>query len=564
MNRRDSLHTLLCAAGIPLITGCTTPAHLFAPPRAGAGAVPANSPTNSPATPAQLSTASVSGGDTPPPLPREFRAAWVASVANIDWPSQRGLSVGALKEEITRIVEAAASLKLNALIVQMRPAGDALYASALEPWSEYLTGEQGRAPEGGFDPLRSWIELAHARGIAIHVWFNPYRAQHPSAKTPLHATHLARRVPEAVVRYGEYLWMDPAHPAAREHSLAVIADVVRRYEIDGVHIDDYFYPYPIETTAADGKKTETPFPDDAQWSAYVLRGGNLTRADWRRSHVDLFVEQLYALVKREKPWVRVGISPFGIGRPDRRPPGIVGFSQYDKLYADVERWLEKGWLDYLAPQLYWPIAQSAQAFEPLLQYWIGQNPKGRHMWPGLYTSRVGGAERDPWPVEEITNQLALIKRYANADGHIHFSMKPLLENRNGIADALRGMFASAAVVPSAPWLDARMPPPPVLRRSPYMPSREEIAKKFPNDKTIDAYEISIDQSAQARELTTHAALWTRVEGQWRFSTVPLGHANSVLIPIERDQLRPDLFVASALSKTGVESQRVVLKVSPRP
>jgi uncharacterized lipoprotein YddW (UPF0748 family) len=512
--------------------------------------------------PAQLPTASVSAGDTPPPLPREFRAAWVASVANIDWPSQRGLSVGALKEEIARIVEVAASLKLNALIVQMRPAGDALYASTLEPWSEYLTGEQGRAPEGGFDPLRSWIELAHARGIAIHVWFNPYRAQHPSAKTPLHATHLARRVPEAVVRYGEYLWMDPAHPAAREHSLAVIADVVRRYEIDGVHIDDYFYPYPIETTAADGKKTETPFPDDAQWSAYVLRGGNLTRADWRRSHVDLFVEQLYALVKREKPWVRVGISPFGIGRPDRRPPGIVGFSQYDKLYADVERWLEKGWLDYLAPQLYWPIAQREQAFEPLLQYWIGANPKGRHLWPGLYTSRVGGAERDPWPVEEITNQLALIKRYANADGHIHFSMKPLLENRNGIADALRGMFPSAAVVPSAPWLDDRAPSQPVLTRWPVVPYPANVVGNPPRFPSLREFALGLEKPLAHHARAAQFAVWTRSNGKWSLEVMPAGVGDDLTVVTFRstvlDSNPMDRVFASTVSQSGVESARVSL------
>ena len=425
MNRRETLQALAYAAALPALAACYTPPHLL-------------NPTQS----------SAPNANEPPALAREFRAAWVASVANIDWPSKSGLSVSALKEEITRIVALAASLKLNALIVQVRPAGDALYASALEPWSEYLSGEQGRAPEGGFDPLMFWIETARVRGIGIHAWFNPYRAQHTSAKTPLHPLHLARRVPAAIVKYGDMLWMDPAHPAAREHALAVIADVVRRYDVEGVHVDDYFYPYPIETTAADGKKADLPFPDEASWSAYVLRGGNLNRADWRRTHVDTFVEQLYATVKREKKWVRVGISPFGIGRPNRRPAGITGFSQFDKLYADVEKWLDKGWLDYCAPQLYWPIAQKEQAFEALLQYWISQNKQGRHMWPGLYTSRVGEA----WPAEEIANQVDLVRKYPQANGHIHFSMKALMENRGGVADLLRARSWGTAVVPEAGWL----------------------------------------------------------------------------------------------------------------
>ena len=322
-------------------------------------------------------------GAMPPPEPREFRAAWVATVANIDWPSQPGLPAEAQRAEATAMLDRAAAIGLNALILQVRPAGDALYPSALEPWSEYLTGAQGRAPVPAWDPLAWWVQEARARGLELHVWFNPYRARHSSAKTPLVAPHLAVRQPALARRYGDQLWIDPGEPAAAAHTLAVVADVVRRYDIDGVHIDDYFYPYPVKAGDAD-----LPFPDDAAYARYRLGGGLLARDDWRRANVDALVQEMHATVRRIKPWVRFGISPFGLGRPDRRPPGITGFSQFDKLYADVERWLENGWLDYLAPQLYWPIDRAGQAFPVLLDYWIGQN---RAQPPCL-----AGPVHEPW------------------------------------------------------------------------------------------------------------------------------------------------------------------------
>jgi len=276
--------------------------------------------------------------------PREFRGAWVASVANIDWPSRPGLAAEAQRAEITRIVERARDIGLNALIVQVRPAADALYESALEPWSEYLTGEQGKSP--GYDPLAFWIAEAHRRGIELHAWFNPYRARHSSARSALAANHVANTAPQIVKSYGDVMWMDPGEAQASQRTVDVIADVTRRYDVDGIHIDDYFYPYPV---AADG--AELAFPDDPSWQAYVLAGGTLARDDWRRRNVDALVERIHAAVHREKPGVRFGVSPFGIGKPQARPPGVAGFSQYDKIYADVELWLARGWLDYLAPQL---------------------------------------------------------------------------------------------------------------------------------------------------------------------------------------------------------------------
>jgi uncharacterized lipoprotein YddW (UPF0748 family) len=371
----------------------------------------------------------------------EFRGAWIATVANIDWPTRAGLPVEVQQEEARALVRAARSIGLNALILQVRPAADALYASALEPWSEYLTGQQGRPPQPFYDPLSFWIEEAHGAGLELHAWFNPYRARHSSSRSPLAASHVANARPRLVKAYGDLLWMDPGEPGSADRALAVILDVVRRYDIDGVHIDDYFYPYPVK--AADGQ--DVPFPDDESRSAYRRAGGTLALADWRRANVDAFVERLYREIHRENDGVRVGISPFGIGRPDRRPPGVTGFSQYDAIYANVERWLENGWMDYLAPQLYWRSDSPGRPFAALLDYWRSQNPRGIDIWPGLFTSRIDATENS-WMPGEIVEQVAKA-RALGADGHVHFSIASLAQNRRGIADLLREIYREPAGVP---------------------------------------------------------------------------------------------------------------------
>ncbi|NBT92057.1 MAG: hypothetical protein EBT37_05350, partial [Betaproteobacteria bacterium] len=266
-----------------------------------------------------------------PAAPREFRAAWVATVANIDWPSRKGLSSAEQQAQIRAIVDRAAELGLT----------------------------QGQAPEPFYDPLALWIELAHARGMELHAWFNPFRARQSAARSAPHASHVSQSQPDWVKTYGDQLWMDPGEPAAAAHTLAVFQDVLQRYDVDGIHIDDYFYPYPVTENAQ--SKTEIDFPDQPAWQRYLDGGGTLERTDWRRDNVNRLVERIYAMIRSTKPWVQFGISPFGLGRPDLRPAGIQGFSQYHKLYADIERWLQQGTLDYLVPQLYWRMDQAAQA-----------------------------------------------------------------------------------------------------------------------------------------------------------------------------------------------------------
>ena len=428
MKRRD----LLGLATMPLLAACTS-----APPVASVAGAPAAPPLSALETPPEpAAPASAAAAAPPAPLlpTREWRAAWVATVANIDWPSKKGLSADAQQAEIRHLCELARRTGLNALILQVRPAADAIYASTLEPWSEVLTGTQGQHP--GYDPLAVWLAEARLRGLELHAWINPYRARHSTARSAAAASHVSHTHTDWVRRYGDQLWIDPGEPAAAEHTIAVVRDLLSRYAVDGIHIDDYFYPYPITSGAQDAAKNDIDFPDEVTWQKYVAAGGTLARADWRRDNVNRLVQRLYAVAHETRPGTRVGISPFGLPRPDLRPAGITGFSQYDKLYADVELWLREGWLDYLAPQLYWPRAQAAQAFESLLQAWHQLNPLDRPIHPGLFTSRIDATPQS-WHPDEILGQIASIRRLTPGSGHIHFSLAALAQNRKGIADALR-------------------------------------------------------------------------------------------------------------------------------
>jgi uncharacterized lipoprotein YddW (UPF0748 family) len=396
--------------------------------------------------------------DKPPPVQREFRGVWVATVANIDWPSQPGLPVDSQRAEMVAILDRAAAMNLNAVILQVRTAGDALYESPLEPWSEYLTGTQGRAPEPFYDPLTFAVEEAHRRGLELHAWFNPYRARHPSAEGSAAATHISRTHPELVGIYGTHLWMDPGEDSVRAHSTRVILDVVRRYDVDGVHLDDYFYPY----AENDSSGTEIPFPDDASYARYQREGGGLDRDDWRRGNVDRFVEGLYRAVKREKPWVQVGISPIGIWRP-RYPMQICCYDAFQGLYADSRKWLREGWLDYFVPQLYRPIAYTNLSYPILLGWWAEQNVRDRHLWAGNYAGRVGNAGDGNWPTEELVGQIYVTRGQAGATGNVHFSMRVFMENPDSLVDRLTNdVYREPALIPATPWLGGRAPARPIV------------------------------------------------------------------------------------------------------
>ena len=401
---------------------------------------------------------------TPPPVAQEFRASWVAAVANIDWPSRPGLPAAQQRTELLAILDQAAAMRQNAIILHVRTAADALYRSPHEPWSEYLTGQQGLAPEPAYDPLAFAVKEAHDRGLELHAWFNPFRAFHPSSRTADTAlTHVTQSDRLASPRYGGHRWMDPGDPRVRAHSLRVIADVVRRYDVDGVHIDDYFYPYRERDSAG----VEIPFPDSATYAAYVRRGGTLGREDWRRNNVDVFVRDLYRRVKAVKPHVKVGVSPFGIWRPGNPEP-ICCFDPYVQIYADSRKWLRNGWLDYFTPQLYWAVDSARQSYPVLLRWWAEQNVKQRHLWPGMFTSKVGAVAARPtetWTIGEIERQIAATRAQAGATGHVHFSMRAFMRpGADSLARRLtEATYAEPALVPSTPWLDSVPPRAPTAR-----------------------------------------------------------------------------------------------------
>ncbi len=407
--------------------------------------------------------------DTLPPIPREFRGAWVATVDNIDWPSRRDLSSDQQQAELLKIIETAKSLHLNALVLQVRPSADALYKSPLEPWSEYLTGLQGRAPSPEWDPIAFAVKECHERGMELHCWFNPYRAKHPAQQGPMAANSLAVTNPDIVKSYDRYLWMDPGEKTVQKRSLDVIFDVVKRYDIDGVHIDDYFYPYPV----TDSKKQRVDFPDGPSWTAYRQHGGNLSRDAWRRKNVDDFIHDLYQGVKRIKKHVKVGISPFGIARPGVPKTVKAGFDQYSELYADAQKWLNEGWCDYYSPQLYWAVS-SAQPFPALLKYWVGENKKERHIWAGLYTGRTDSKEGN-WKASEILDQISYSRKLEETAGNVHFSFKCLQGNFNNIASALKnGPYQNDAFVPESSWLGQRKP------RMPRIVSKDGVSFEISN------------------------------------------------------------------------------------
>jgi uncharacterized lipoprotein YddW (UPF0748 family) len=385
---------------------------------------------------------------TPPLPPREFRGAWVATVANIDWPSKPGLSATEQQIEMLAILDTAQRLHLNAIVLQVRPACDALYDSKLEPWSEYLTGHMGDAPAPYYDPLQFAIDEAHRRGIELHAWFNPYRAHQAESHAEFCENHVSLKHPELVRAYGKSLWLDPSEKAVQDYSIRVILDVVKRYDIDGVHLDDYFYPY--KENGPDGKPMD--FPDETNWQKYQKEGGALNRDDWRRDQVDRFIERLYKAIKHEKNWVKFGISPFGIWRPGN-PPSIRGFDAYQQIYADSKLWLNQGWLDYWSPQLYWKQGQAGQSYSELLHWWTSENTKHRNIWPGNYTSRVADGSATSWDAAEIIKQINVTRHEPGAGGNLHFSMKALMQPRTGLADALsRTAYAEPALVPASPWL----------------------------------------------------------------------------------------------------------------
>lgn len=386
-----------------------------------------------------------------PSTAREFRGAWVATVANITWPSRKDLTTEEQKQEAINILDKLKQNNFNAVIFQARPQCDAFYKSNIEPWSYYLTGTQGKAPEPFYDPLEFWIEQTHARGMELHVWLNPFRAHHISGGEISEASVVKNHPGWVVKLKSGYWWLDPGKKEVRDYTLSVVLDITKRYDIDGIHFDDYFYPYPSYNNDED-------FPDEASWKKYTDEGGTLSKADWRRDNINKFILRVYKGIKDIKQNVKFGLSPFGIWRPGN-PESVEGFDQYEKLFADSKLWINEGWVDYWSPQLYWKINSLKQSFPILLSWWKNENSRGRHFWPGISIDRENNETNNI----EVINQIMTIRAMLpDSPGNICWNANQIINNKELSAALLNGPYKEQALVPVTKWFMSRSFPSPVF------------------------------------------------------------------------------------------------------
>jgi len=471
---------------------------------------------------------------TLPKVQQEFRAAWIATVANINWPSKPGLSTAAQQQEAIALLDFLQAHNFNAAVLQVRPQADALYKSNIEPWSYYLTGTQGKAPDPYYDPLEFWVKEAHSRGIELHVWLNPYRAHHKDGKE-ISDQSIVKKHPELVVHLKEgYWWMDPALQQVQDITNDVVMDLVKRYDIDGVHMDDYFYPYPSYNGTAD-------FPDTASWAVYQRSGGTLSRGDWRRNAVNKLIERLYNNIKATKPWVKFGVSPFGIWRPGY-PESVEGFDQYDQLYADAKLWLNKGWVDYFSPQLYWPVNKYAQSFPVLLGWWAGENKMNRHLWPGISVGRDSSDKN----IDETINEIMIDRgMQPQSKGVVHWSISSLTRNPRMADTLLHSIYKKQALVPASSWLDNKAPASPVV-----------IA-----DVATDNCKISWTHPEE--EDVFHWVVYYQYGNNWNYQILTQ-QQYSIDISLTKNmgaaQQRLKSVIVTAVDRTGNESEKKVIEI----
>lgn len=384
---------------------------------------------------------------------RELRAAWIATVVNIDWPSHKGLSSPEQQEEYVQLLDHLKSIGMNAVVVQVRPVADALYPSSYEPWSEYLSGTQGQASLPYYNPLTFMIEQARQRGLEFHAWFNPYRASMKEGFVPSEG-HPLKKHPEWFVEYGNKWYYDPGIPEAREFVLNSIMETVKHYDLDAVHFDDYFYPYRI---------AGQDFPDSCSYEAHGLESFENVE-DWRRYNVDYFVEDLSERIKKEKPHVKFGISPFGVWRnKDKDQMGSdtrAGQTNYDDLYADILKWLREGWIDYVTPQIYWHIGFELAEYKTLVDWW-SQHTYGKHLYIGQAAYRMGGKGwEDP---REIINQISFNRANEQVQGSMYFSAKSFMQDVDSVNSKVKSLYAHKALVPAMDWINAEAPLAPELK-----------------------------------------------------------------------------------------------------
>lgn len=403
----------------------------------------------------------------------EFRGVWVATVVNIDWPSKRGLSNEDQKREFIELLDMHQKNGMNAIIMQVRPAGDALYPSTLEPWSEYLMGKQGLPPSPFYDPLSFMIAETHKRGMEFHAWINPYRAVFSTKNSSIAPNHLTKTHPDWFIDYDNKKIFNPGLPEVWQHTNRVVRDLVTRYDIDAIHLDDYFYPYKVP-----GKE----FQDDATFKKYS-RG--LNKEDWRRSNCDTIIKQLSATIHSIKPGVQFGISPFGVWRNKSKDPigsnTKAGVSNYDDLYADILSWLNKGWIDYVIPQLYWEHGHALADYDELVNWWNAHNyNRNLYIGHGIYRAGTNPSWKSP---KEIPYQIQSLRGLKNTRGSAYFSSSTFKNNPNHWNDSLQNnYYIKPALQPTMPWL-----------------VQYEMAAPIVNKKSEKTYQIEINQNKPVKQ-----------------------------------------------------------------
>ena len=376
---------------------------------------------------------------------REFRGAWIQAVNG----QFRGIPTEKLKQTLIDQLNSLQGAGINAIIFQVRPEADALYASQLEPWSRFLTGVQGQAPSPYWDPMQFMIDECHKRGMEFHAWINPYRVK-TSLKSELSPNHLYNIHPEWFVTYNNQLFFDPALPESRRHICMVVADIVSRYDVDAIHMDDYFYPYPAKGM---------DFPDDASFARYG--GGFTNRADWRRSNVNILIQKIHETIRGLKPWVKFGISPFGIYRNEKNDPlgsKTNGLQNYDDLYADVLLWARNGWVDYNIPQIYWQIGHPAADYETLVKWWA-KNTENRPLFIGQSVmNTIQNADPKNPSMNQLPRKMALERAYQTIGGSCQWPASAVVENAGKYRDALVQEYHKyPALVPVFDFMDDKAP-----------------------------------------------------------------------------------------------------------
>lgn len=373
---------------------------------------------------------------------REFRGAWIATVANIDWPLNRNSSSGEQVKELVEMIASLDSAGINAIFFQIRTECDALYDSQVEPWSYWLTGEQGKAPEPFYDPLKFAIDEAHKRGIELHAWFNPYRSVKTIGGYETAKNHVSNEHPEWILQFENYKMLDPGNPDVKKYILDVVSDVLLRYDVDGIHFDDYFYPYSPKVSNE----------DSVSFANYSNDIDNID--DWRRYNINSLMADIYDLIQQEKPYVKFGISPFGI--VENKYAGTNGFESFNILYCDPLNWIENRIVDYVNPQLYWELDHKAAPYAKLLPWWADVSDSV-HLYIGQYSSKMA-AEKYSGSKTELGDQLRLNRRTPNVDGEVFFSAKSITQNYSGLHDSLKNnWYKYPALPPIMSWKDTTVP-----------------------------------------------------------------------------------------------------------